>query len=304
MEYTVVSGGPIMYVLMDDILVMNQLNNNSLYAVRYILTSWYNYRISNASDNLDSLYKERDSTIEKLKQATKYNSTQQLLEKYGTSRPGSGTPKDEAKERNPKSQDRRASDGRMLIQPPPTANIPRRHSAVSPTEMQNQNPGPTTPQGNGPALSPQGTPSPAQLRPPPTIDETAEFAPNAYEGPMQYMAPEMPSEPRWYDRLVNALLGEDETRPDRRLALICSKCRLVNGLAPPGARTLEEVGRWKCSSCGSWNGVEVPISNRASPSHSRNPSVAIGNVDEILRKSRSGSADSGSTEGFESIGSR
>lgn len=40
------------------------------------------------------------------------------------------------------------------------------------------------------------------------------------------------------------------------MALICSECRLVNGQAPPGVRTLEDVGRWRCGGCGAWNGKE------------------------------------------------
>lgn len=41
-----------------------------------------------------------------------------------------------------------------------------------------------------------------------------------------------------------------------RFALICQNCRLINGQAPPGARTLEDVGKWRCQGCGSMNGVE------------------------------------------------
>ena len=52
------------------------------------------------------------------------------------------------------------------------------------------------------------------------------------------------------------MLGEDETAAKNRLVLLCSKCRLVNGQAPPGVRTLEELGRWRCSACSAWNGVE------------------------------------------------
>lgn len=40
------------------------------------------------------------------------------------------------------------------------------------------------------------------------------------------------------------------------MAMICSSCRLVNGQAPPGIKTPEELGRWRCGSCGAWNGVE------------------------------------------------
>ncbi len=52
------------------------------------------------------------------------------------------------------------------------------------------------------------------------------------------------------------MLGEDETLAKNRFALICAYCRLINGQAPPGIRTLEDIGRWRCGSCGAWNGVE------------------------------------------------
>lgn len=55
---------------------------------------------------------------------------------------------------------------------------------------------------------------------------------------------------------MDVLLGEDETLPKNRLALICKHCRLVNGQAPPGIKDLEEVGKWKCGGCGGWNGEE------------------------------------------------
>jgi hypothetical protein len=55
---------------------------------------------------------------------------------------------------------------------------------------------------------------------------------------------------------LDALLGEDETQAKNRLALICNECRLVNGQAPPGTRTLEDIGRWRCGGCGAWNGKE------------------------------------------------
>ena len=63
-------------------------------------------------------------------------------------------------------------------------------------------------------------------------------------------------ESHWYDRILDVLLGEDETQAKNRLALICSNCRLVNGQAPPGVKTPEEIGKWRCASCGSWNGTE------------------------------------------------
>lgn len=77
------------------------------------------------------------------------------------------------------------------------------------------------------------------------------FAPNAFPSQGQFI-----EQPHWYDRLLDVLLGEDEMQPRNRMAMICSSCRLVNGQAPPGIKTPEELGRWRCGSCGAWNGVE------------------------------------------------
>jgi predicted nucleic-acid-binding Zn-ribbon protein len=60
----------------------------------------------------------------------------------------------------------------------------------------------------------------------------------------------------WYDRVLDLLLGEDETSPKNRIVLICRNCRLVNGQAPPGTKSLAELGKWKCIGCGETNGEE------------------------------------------------
>ena len=31
----------------------------------------------------------------------------------------------------------------------------------------------------------------------------------------------------------------------------------MNGQAPPGIRSLEDVGRWRCGGCAAWNGKEI-----------------------------------------------
>lgn len=62
------------------------------------------------------------------------------------------------------------------------------------------------------------------------------------------------SQGHWYDRIMDLLLGEDETSPKNRIVLICKSCRLVNGQAPPGTHSLSELGTWKCMACGTTNG--------------------------------------------------
>lgn len=104
---------------------------------------------------------------------------------------------------------------------------------------------PTTPSRASP---PQPQPL---LRIPAPSPDSPSFAPNAFDAPAQYA-----SSPNWYDRLFDVLLGEDESAPKNRIALLCQQCRLVNGLAPPGVKTLEQLGKWRCQSCGAWNGEE------------------------------------------------
>ena len=89
------------------------------------------------------------------------------------------------------------------------------------------------------------------------ITEEPGFAPNAFFNvpPTQSRATS-DHQSKWYDRLVDVLLGEDENVAKNRLAMICTKCRLVNGLAPPGVKTLEELGEWRCGDCGAWNGLD------------------------------------------------
>jgi LSD1 subclass zinc finger protein len=228
-------------------------NIGSIYGIRYALTTYFDYRISNTDKFLKKLNKEREATIERLKEATKYNSTQQLLEKYGASPKQKEQPTSPSqKKQQAPQQPQQPSGPRTGLAPPPTANIQRPHGQ----------PQPVTPQRAPPnASSPQG-PSPPQLNSAPDRPG-AEFAPNAFgsaDQTRQFSATPATTftQTHWYDRILDALLGEDETQPKNRLALICSECRLVNGQAPPGARNVEDIGRWRCSSCHAWNGKEKP----------------------------------------------
>ena len=191
---------------------------------------------------------ERAKTIDKLKTATKYNSTQELLEKYG------GVPPKPKKQPSstttpakvPKNA-QKPSQGRTSIgPPPPTANIGR------PNQIPSQ---PSTPQPVS------RSPSHMILPPSPSSPQgpqiQAEFAPNAFSAPPQYATGnDSNMGGHWYDRVLDLLLGEDETSPKNRIVLICQNCRLVNGQAPPGIKSLAELGKWKCFGCGILNGEE------------------------------------------------
>ncbi|KAF2210590.1 hypothetical protein CERZMDRAFT_24218, partial [Cercospora zeae-maydis SCOH1-5] len=240
-EYSAIAGSPLL-----------------IYAVRTGLDAFYNYRIANSQKYLNELHKQREEAIKRLKAATKYDSTHQLLEKYGGSPPAK-------KQTAPEVKNKRQSEGgqgnrthipqaRTGFAPPPTANI---QSRQPPPAVQ------LPPPQNATGVAPhQPNESPKQHLPEPT-GPGEEFAPNAFS-PNHFSRPSVPRQPpqyitegpKWYDRIMDVVLGEDETQAKNRIALICQNCRLVNGQAPPGARTPEDIGKWRCSSCHTMNGVE------------------------------------------------
>ncbi|KAF2007047.1 hypothetical protein P154DRAFT_421527 [Amniculicola lignicola CBS 123094] len=234
-EGSVMAGGPVL-----------------IFLIRTATTKYYDYRIASTQAYLENLNKERDSTIERLKAATKYNSTQQLLEKYGSSPKTKESPshtrrKSHGHQKQQQQQQQQQQGPRTNIAPPPTANVPRIGNE-HPQTPQRAASKPTTPQGPPPDL--------IEIQPDSAGEE---FAPNAFSRPeltRQYSTAPSAAQTHWYDRILDALLGEDETQAKNRLALICGECRLVNGQAPPGTVTLEDVGKWRCGGCGAWNGEE------------------------------------------------
>ena len=151
---------------------------------------------------------------------------------------------------------------RTRLPPPPTANIQHGGSNVH-TPISK----PCTPHaGATDKLAMSAASSPAGVT---DLSASAEFAPNAFGpdfvpqptpsirvpgGQYASSANVYASESHWYDRILDLLMGDDETAAKNRLVLICSSCRLVNGQAPPGTRSLAEVGSWKCMGCGALNG--------------------------------------------------
>jgi hypothetical protein len=209
---------------------------------------------------LEEQQQERASTIKKLKETTKYDTTQELLNKYGgaDARPQSRDDRrDQAdsddedtpnRKRHQGARDRPAARiaGRTNLPPPPTANIPRHPLSPAAGPPQQHGPGMTDPQLQN-------------VNAPASVPVTEEFAPNAFgqtppPPPQAYARYEAATESHWYDRVLDLLLGEDETAAKNRIVLVCRQCKLVNGQAPPGTQALSDLGMWKCMSCGALNG--------------------------------------------------
>ncbi|KAG8413835.1 hypothetical protein J3458_012325 [Metarhizium acridum] len=162
-EWTGMAGGPML-----------------IYVARAVISAYFNFRIDSQATRLKGYQDERANTIQKLKDATKYDSTMELIEKYG----GERKKRDEkdAQEDNKQDRDKEAKrpappsgTGRTHFPPPPTANIVR--------------------------------PDARQLPPP---------------------APQVQQHE--------------------------ADAELVNGQAPPGTKSLAEVGMWRCMGCGKTNG--------------------------------------------------
>ncbi|KAK6594602.1 hypothetical protein H4I96_10333 [Botrytis cinerea] len=214
LEYTGLAGSPLI-----------------IYLIRSGITRYYEYRVESIARRLEEQQAERTKTIDKLKAATKYNTTQELLEKYGGAPPKPPAPKRTASvKKTPKNKD---------AQPHEQAWAHLRQQIY-------------------PAL----TKFRVNLLPLNHLPGPAEFAPNAFSGPSQYaqgqyaQSGEFVAEGHWYDRVLDLLLGEDETHPKNRMALICKNCRLVNGQAPPGTKSLADLGKWRCFGCRTLNGEE------------------------------------------------
>ncbi|KAI0400910.1 hypothetical protein F4802DRAFT_582786 [Xylaria palmicola] len=236
-EWTGMAGGPVV-----------------IYVVRTVANTYYSFRLDTLETRLKDRQAERAKTIQKLKDATRYDSTLELLEKYGGSNEKRNKTKkqndinaetqprenDGSKKRHRQSIDSSHLTGRTHLPPPPTANIQRPSTASG---------APPNRQGQSFDSHPHPTPSVPQ---PQLIEE---FAPNAGPLPPTYNQYEPnPGPPRWYDRILDLMLGEDEMAPKNRIVLICGKCRLVNGQAPPGVKNVADLGIWKCMGCGATNG--------------------------------------------------
>jgi hypothetical protein len=235
-----------------------------IYGVRNAIQVFWDWRISQQQAYIEALQKQRDAKIADLKKATRYDSTQELLQKYG----GAGKPAPSKSHQQSHQQTQQGTKRKITptsepqrtgLPPPPTANIPGRTIGSAPSTPLRQNVdtmSPISAKARSPLLASALIDSPATATP----DEPG-FAPNAFPNPPQQARPAYEQPSKWYDRILDVLLGEDETLAKNRIVLICTNCRLVNGQAPPGVKSLKEVGRWKCGGCGAWNGVESDAAN-------------------------------------------
>lgn len=251
----------------------NSTSLSSIWSIRKLFDLYYNYRIGNAEGALEELQTKQNDTIEKLKAATKFSTTQSIIEKYGrgsSSGPPSPADIDKKQQQRPgapqggsvNQQLRQRPQGQSGLQGPAQVASPIAPSTTQQIQQQ-------LIQQQMMAQQRAGLPSPAQMQfqphpgiKPDTPEISSRPSPNAplpnlpqtQPSSQQLIQPEEATTPKWYDRLLDVIVGEDETSAKNRYALICGNCRMVNGLAPPGTTSLEDMEGWGCARCGTWNG--------------------------------------------------
>ncbi|KAI0313757.1 hypothetical protein OF83DRAFT_1139976 [Amylostereum chailletii] len=166
-----------------------------------------------------------------------------------------------------------------------------------------QTQGPMTPQRPSPQVAlPKGTPSALQTPIRPGLQNQLQPTPQQ---------PLPPPRKQWYDKLADALLGDDDASAPAaaasRYALICQKCFAHNGLVK---ESMWEDAQYVCPKCGTFNpsarskkqgnsSPSSPISPAGTPSKANSPQGVASRGPSQLRQpiSPARSNDSDSEEG-------
>ncbi|EMD35678.1 hypothetical protein CERSUDRAFT_66753 [Gelatoporia subvermispora B] len=203
--------------------------------IRRIVQIWYTRKGDTEEKSLVKLRKEQREKIEEIKKKTNYYSTRNLIERY--------------------------DDG-------PANTIP---NTPQPGQLRRRLPPQGPPSGSAPAtprhpLSPNSQmPSPQQGSPqlPPNLQQHLSPIPQA---------PMPPPRKQWYDKLADAILGDDDVASTSaaasRYALICQKCFAHNGLVK---ESMFEDAQYVCPKCGHFNPSIRAIRNARAASKSVSP---------------------------------
>ncbi|KAL7416297.1 hypothetical protein BDY24DRAFT_379153 [Mrakia frigida] len=211
--------------------------------IRRIVKMWYTRQETHEEKQLRDLRIKQRTTIEDIKKKTNYYTTKNLLERYDDG-PGAGKgPQQQqpvpANPQEPSSLRRRAfpvpPDVRQRAISTPSS------PAGSPSPAPRNQSNPSSPLAPGPLGG--GTPHP----PGSMVQQQQQQNPSTpFNNPQQQQFPSSPFAPQpiapptppvkqWYDRLADAVLGEDPSTSRAggnfsKFALVCEKCFAWNGL--------------------------------------------------------------------------
>lgn len=194
-----------------------------IYYTRRLLKLFYSRKQTNEESNLAALRAQQKLKLEELKKKTSYYTTQSLLERYDAA----------AMERRKQQQQQQQQAQRPASMPTtrpnqPGANQELRHR-MPPSKAVQQ---PAGQQQQQQAMQPQ--------------QQQQQF-------PIMSAPRTITKERQWYDKLVDALVGEEG--PETKYALICQHCFAHNGLVLP-----QEIAhiQYTCPHCKQFNPARNP----------------------------------------------
>ncbi|KAI5966197.1 uncharacterized protein KGF55_000506 [Candida pseudojiufengensis] len=188
-----------------------------------IINFIFKYLINSQDHHLDNLKQRHKLKIDELKKITKYNETNELINKYD----------DKPK---PTPQQLQQQQQQFINQPNKnTKSKSLREQALKELHLNEQH------------LSSNQSPIIQQQ-----INHTPK--PNLQTSSSPVSPPPAPQKRTIQDKLLDLFIGSDNSESiENRYALICSHCFSHNGLAPPNCDDPNNI-KYKCWKCGSMNG--------------------------------------------------
>lgn len=185
---------------------------------RQLFRSWYTQKHESEQLQLRQLQKQLREKVEELKKKTSYYITRELLERYDDKLKTSNNPLNRKMGDRPSPM---STPNTIRQRHPPSTNSPAPPNSQPPNSMSSIN-APSSQQRASPSV-----PSPVG------------------------------SQRGWADRFAEALLGDDEAKPETKYALICKKCLNHNGLVRQ--EELDSI-QYVCPKCGAFNPAKIPRS--------------------------------------------
>ncbi|WVR04954.1 hypothetical protein IAU60_001966 [Kwoniella sp. DSM 27419] len=217
-----------------------------IYLLNRLIHFYFTRQRTREETHLRLLLTQQRKQVDEIKKATNYDSTRKLIERYDDASAGlMGSP-------NPQTPVQRR--GQTPVTPTPAGGAQK--GQVPPQQLV-KGPG-GTPRAPGHLSGAGGTPAAMGISPDGLTPEHAAIAMQ-----MHAIQPVLPTpEKRWYDRVVDSILGEDPSQAAQsKFALVCGECFRHNGLV--GSKYEWERMQWICPRCNHLN--PSPLSRASAP---------------------------------------
>ncbi|WWD15691.1 hypothetical protein CI109_100113 [Kwoniella shandongensis] len=232
-----------------------------IYLLNRLVHLYFKRQRTHEETHLRLLLTQQRKHLEEIKKATNYDSTRKLIEQYDDPSGGGG-----------------ARAGPPGSHPSPRTPQRRMPDSPSPAGAGGRNVG--SPRAPGHLVGAGGTPAPIPGSPVPIPEGLSPDQAAALQMQIHAIQPVLPTpEKRWYDRVVDSILGEDPSQAAQsKYALVCGECFRHNGLI--GSKYEWERMQWICPRCNHLNPPPISKLPSSQPSlqseaqHYQSPSPA------------------------------